>query len=90
MEGTRPILVEVQALVCHSNFGIPRRTAAGTDFNRVNLLMAVLEKRLGLKLGDCDAYVNIVISNTPISFVEPNLFLTPRSIRYAACLSPSK
>ena len=48
-----------QALVCHSNFGIPRRTAAGTDFNRVNLLMAVLEKRLGLKLGDCDAYVNI-------------------------------
>lgn len=59
MEGTRPILLEAQALVCHSNFGIPRRTAAGTDFNRVNLLMAVLEKRLGLKLGDCDAYVNI-------------------------------
>lgn len=59
MEGTRPILLEVQALVCHSNFGIPRRTAAGTDFNRVNLLMPVLEKRLGLKLGDCDAYVNI-------------------------------
>lgn len=59
MEGTRPILLEVQALVCHSNFGIPRRTAAGTDFNRVNLLMAVLEKRLGLKMGDCDAYVNI-------------------------------
>lgn len=59
MEGTRPILMEVQALVCHSSFGIPRRTAAGTDFNRVNLLLAVLEKRLGLKLGDCDAYVNI-------------------------------
>lgn len=59
MEGTRPILLEVQAFVCHSNFGIPRRTAAGTDFNRVNLLMAVLEKRLGLKLGECDAYVNI-------------------------------
>ena len=59
MEGTRPILLEIQALVCHSNFGMPRRTAAGTDFNRVNLLMAVLEKRLGLKLGDCDAYVNI-------------------------------
>ena len=59
IEGTRPILVEVQALVCHSNFGIPRRTAAGTDFNRVNLLMAVLEKRLGLKMGDCDAYINI-------------------------------
>lgn len=59
MEGTRPILLEVQALVCHSNFGNPRRTAAGTDFNRVNLLMAVIEKRLGLQLGNCDAYVNI-------------------------------
>ena len=59
MEGTRPILLEVQALVCHSNFGIPRRTAAGTDFNRVNLLMAVLEKRVGLQMGVCDAYVNI-------------------------------
>lgn len=59
MEGTRPILLEVQALVCHSNFGIPRRTAAGTDFNRVNLLMAVLEKRVGLQMGACDAYVNI-------------------------------
>ena len=45
MEGTRPILVEIQALVCQSNFGIPRRTAVGTDFNRVNLLMAVLEKK---------------------------------------------
>ena len=59
MEGTRPILVEVQALVCRSNFGIPRRTATGTDFNRVNLLMAVLEKRLGLKMAECDAYINI-------------------------------
>ena len=59
MEGTRPILLEIQALVCHSNFGIPRRTAAGTDFNRVNLLMAVLEKRLGMNLSACDAYVNI-------------------------------
>ncbi|MCI9082092.1 MAG: DNA repair protein RadA [Lachnospiraceae bacterium] len=59
MEGTRPILVEIQALVCHSNFGLPRRTAAGTDLNRVNLLMAVLEKRGGLSLSSCDAYVNI-------------------------------
>ena len=59
MEGTRPILIEIQALVCHSNFGMPRRTAAGTDYNRVNLLMAVLEKRLGMSLGNCDAYVNI-------------------------------
>jgi len=45
MEGTRPLLIEIQALVCHSNFGIPRRQTTGTDFNRVNLLMAVLEKR---------------------------------------------
>ena len=59
MEGTRPILVEIQALVCHSNFGITRRTAAGTDLNRVNLLMAVLEKRGGLSLSGSDAYVNI-------------------------------
>lgn len=59
MEGTRPVLLEVQALVCHSSFGIPRRTAAGTDLNRVNLLMAVLEKRAGLSLSNCDAYVNI-------------------------------
>lgn len=59
MEGTRPILLEIQALVCRSNFGMPRRTAAGTDYNRVNLLMAVLEKRLGIRMGECDAYINI-------------------------------
>ncbi|HHU73078.1 MAG TPA: DNA repair protein RadA [Clostridiales bacterium] len=59
IEGTRPILVEVQALICRTNFNMPRRTAAGTDYNRVNLLMAVLEKRLGLQLSDCDAYVNV-------------------------------
>ena len=58
-DGTRPILIEIQALVCGSNFGVPRRTAAGTDYNRVNLLMAVLEKRLGLHLSNYDAYVNI-------------------------------
>ena len=59
MEGTRPILLEIQALVCNSNFGMPRRTAAGTDYNRVNLLMAVLEKRAGIHLSNTDAYVNI-------------------------------
>ncbi len=59
MEGTRPLLVEIQALVCQSNFGIPRRQTTGTDFNRVNLLMAVLEKRSGIQLAGCDAYVNI-------------------------------
>lgn len=59
LEGTRPLLIELQALVCHTNFGIPRRQATGADLNRVNLLMAVLEKRVGLKLGECDAYVNV-------------------------------
>ena len=51
--------MEIQALVCRSNFGMPRRTAAGTDYNRVNLLMAVLEKRVGLPLSNYDAYINI-------------------------------
>ncbi len=59
MEGTRPILIEIQALVCQSNLGIPRRAAVGTDANRVNLLMAVLEKRLGVHLSGDDAYINI-------------------------------
>ncbi|MDD3369417.1 MAG: DNA repair protein RadA [Lachnospiraceae bacterium] len=59
MEGTRPILIEIQALVCRSNFGFPKRQAIGTDYNRVNLLMAVLEKRVGLQTADCDAYVNL-------------------------------
>ena len=59
MEGTRPILIEIQALVCQSNLAYPRRTADGADLNRVNLLLAVLEKRLGLHLSSCDAYINI-------------------------------
>ena len=59
MEGTRPLLVEIQALVCHSAFGMPIRTAAGVDYNRVNLLMAVLEKNVGVRLADQDAYINI-------------------------------
>lgn len=59
LEGTRPILLEVQALVTQTNFGMPRRTAAGTDYNRVNLLMAVLEKRCHYEMSRYDAYVNI-------------------------------
>ncbi len=59
IEGTRPIMIELQALVTRSNFGMPRRQATGCDSNRVNLLMAVLEKRIGLRLSDYDAYVNI-------------------------------
>ncbi|MDU3489599.1 MAG: DNA repair protein RadA [Clostridiales bacterium] len=59
IEGTRPIMMEIQALVTQSNFGLPRRTASGTDYNRVNLLMAVMEKRSGLHMGGYDAYVNV-------------------------------
>ncbi len=59
IEGTRPILLEIQALISRTSFGFPKRTAAGADLNRVNLLMAVLEKRAGLGLGNCDAYLNI-------------------------------
>lgn len=59
MEGTRPILLEIQALITESNFGMARRTAAGADYNRVNLLMAVLEKRCRYDLGRFDAYVNV-------------------------------
>ena len=59
MEGTRPLLLEIQALVCQTSFNLPRRTSVGIDYNRVNLLLAVLEKRVGLVLSGCDAYVNI-------------------------------
>lgn len=59
IEGARPLLLEVQALVVETTFGMPRRTAAGIDYNRVNLLMAVLEKRCKLPMSQLDAYVNI-------------------------------
>lgn len=59
VEGTRPILVELQALVCQTNFNMPRRTSVGVDYNRVNLIMAVLEKRVGMNLWGYDAYVSI-------------------------------
>jgi len=60
MEGTRPVLAEIQALISPSGFGTPRRMATGIDYNRVNLIIAVLEKRVGLNLQNQDAYVNIV------------------------------
>lgn len=60
LEGTRPILVEVQALVTTSNLGVPRRTTIGVDYNRVNILVAVLDKRLGMHLGGMDVFVNVV------------------------------
>jgi DNA repair protein RadA/Sms len=60
LEGTRPLMVEIQSLVSQTNFGMPRRTTIGVDFNRVNLLVAVLEKRVGLHLGGMDIFVNVV------------------------------
>jgi DNA repair protein RadA/Sms len=60
MEGTRPILVEVQALVNRTSYGYPKRAASGMDLNRLNLLVAMLEKRTKLRLGEQDIYVNIV------------------------------
>ena len=60
MEGTRPLLVELQALTSTSVFGLPRRTANGVDYNRLTLLMAVLEKKAGMNLGNQDVYLNVV------------------------------
>lgn len=60
MEGTRPVLAEVQALITHSNFNTPRRTTDGFDFNRAILLMAVLEKRGGMNIGSSDVYINVI------------------------------
>ncbi|HMK43957.1 MAG TPA: DNA repair protein RadA [Dissulfurispiraceae bacterium] len=60
IEGTRPLLVEIQALVSPTSFGMPRRTSMGIDFNRVNLLVAVLEKKAGVNLGGMDIFLNVV------------------------------
>jgi DNA repair protein RadA/Sms len=68
LEGTRPLMIEIQALVSQTNFGMPRRTSIGVDFNRVNLLIAVLEKRAGMHLGGMDIFINIVGG---LKIVEP-------------------
>lgn len=60
LEGTRPLLVEIQALVSPSSLGVPRRVALGVDYNRVNLLIAVIDKRIGMHLGSMDVFVNVV------------------------------
>lgn len=60
MEGSRPILAEIQALVAKTSFGVPRRMSAGVDYNRMALLMAILEKRAGLMMANFDAYVNVI------------------------------
>ena len=73
MEGTRPLLAEIQGLVCSTNFGNPRRISNGFDFNRLNMLIAVLEKRGGYYFNNCDAYINIVGG---MKLDEPALDLT--------------
>lgn len=70
IEGTRPILVEVQSLITYTNFGMPRRMATGVDYNRVNLLIAVLEKRVGINFANYDSYVNLTGG---IKVAEPSL-----------------
>jgi len=72
IEGTRPLLVEIQALVSPTSFGMPRRTSMGVDFNRVNLLVAVLEKKAGINLGGMDVFINVVGG---FKIVEPALDL---------------
>jgi DNA repair protein RadA/Sms len=60
MEGTRPVLAEIQALIATTSFNVPRRTSNGIDYNRAMLLLAVVEKRGGLRIGGCDAYINVI------------------------------
>lgn len=72
MEGTRPVLAEIQALVTPTSFNMPRRNTNGVDFNRAMLLMAVLEKRGGLNVGGCDAYINVIGG---LSINEPSIDL---------------
>ena len=72
MEGTRPLLIELQALTTPTVFGLPRRTANGLDYNRLTLLVAVLEKRAGLALGSQDIYLNVV---SGIKINEPSVDL---------------
>jgi DNA repair protein RadA/Sms len=72
IEGTRPLMVEMQSLVSQTSFGMPRRTTIGVDFNRVNLLVAVLEKKVGLHLGGMDVFVNVVGG---LKLVEPAIDL---------------
>ena len=60
MEGVRPVLAEVQALLSPTSFNVPRRTSNGFDYNRAMLLLAVLEKRGGLQINSCDAYINVI------------------------------
>ncbi len=60
IEGTRPMLIEVQALVSQTSFGMPRRVATGIDYNRVVLMIAVLEKKTGLQMQNCDTYINVI------------------------------
>ena len=68
MEGTRPLLIELQALTSTTAFGLPRRTANGIDYNRLTVLMAVLEKKASMNLGNQDVYLNIV---SDIKISEP-------------------
>lgn len=81
MEGTRPLLVELQGLVSQTSFGNPRRMATGMDYNRMVLLIAIMEKRLGLQLQSLDAYINVVGG---MKIDEPALDLAVVSVLYSS------
>ncbi|MDO4289415.1 MAG: DNA repair protein RadA [Eubacterium sp.] len=81
MEGTRPLLIELQGLVSKSSFGTPRRMATGMDYNRMVLLIAIMEKRLGLQMQDLDAYINVVGG---MKIDEPALDLAAVSVLYSS------
>src|SRR5438552_18389953 len=76
LEGTRPMLLELQALVARASFGTPRRTVLGADYNRVCLLLAVLEKRVGMPLASQDVFVNVAGGGRPTEpAADPGLVL---------------
>ncbi len=81
MEGTRPLLIELQGLVSQSSFGTPRRMATGMDYNRMVLLIAIMEKRLGLQMQDLDAYINVVGG---MKIDEPALDLAVVAVLYSS------
>ena len=81
MEGTRPLLIELQGLVSKSSFGTPRRMATGMDYNRMVLLIAIMEKRLGLQMQDLDTYINVVGG---MKIDEPALDLAAVAVLYSS------
>ena len=83
IEGSRPILAEIQALVTPSSFNMPRRNSNGVDYNRAMMLLAVLEKRTGYKVNSCDAYINVIAdsNNVPEKLLQSLEWECPKMTR---------